>query len=104
MTHVVTVDEAARRQKAGALVVDVREKWEVEVAPLPGALHIPLGDLEERAHEIPVDRDVLLLCHHGVRSAYATRFLREAGWDRAFNVRGGIEAWARDVDATLARY
>ncbi|MDB5392661.1 MAG: thiosulfate sulfurtransferase [Rhodospirillales bacterium] len=85
-------------------VLDVREPWELEIASIEGALSIPLGELTGRATELPRDRPLAVMCHHGGRSAQATAWLRNQGFDRATNVAGGIDAWARTIDPTLSRY
>ena len=80
--------EARRRVAAGAIIVDVRSPDEVARHPVAGALTIPLPELAERLGEIPADRDVLTLCHSGVRSAVAAGRLADAGI-RATSIRGG---------------
>jgi adenylyltransferase/sulfurtransferase len=91
---------------AGAAVelIDVREPWELGICQLPGARHIPLGQLTERVAEIPRDRRLLVLCHHGSRSRQATAWLRAQGFADAFNIAGGIAAWAEVLDPQLRRY
>lgn len=83
-------------------LLDVREGWEVDLVSLPGALHIPLGELESRWRELPAGT-VTAYCHHGTRSATARDLLRAHGIT-ANHLEGGIDAWARDHDATMARY
>lgn len=85
-------------------MLDVREPWEFATARLEGATLIPLGDLAERAREVPQDTDVLVYCHHGMRSARAVSMLRMAGWTRVFNLSGGIDRWSIEVDAAVPRY
>ena len=82
------------------LLVDVRERSEWEVGSLAslGAVLVPLGELPGRLAEIPRERPVVLYCRSGVRSMTAARRLVEAGWRDVYNLRGGILAWARDVD------
>lgn len=98
------VASAARLFASGTLLIDVREPNEVAVVHLPGSQHIPIRDIPARAAEIPRDRQVLILCHHGGRSARVTQFLRASGWENITNVAGGINAWALQVDPTLSRY
>jgi rhodanese-related sulfurtransferase len=86
------------------VVLDVREPWELEIASIEGAIAIPLGQLAGRTAELPRDRPLAVMCHHGGRSAQATAWLRNQGFDRATNVAGGIDAWARTIDPTLSRY
>ncbi len=102
------IEVAALRDRLGAdappLVIDVREPWEVEVAAISGALNIPLNELPRRVAEIPADRPLAVMCHHGGRSAMATGWLREQGYARSMNVAGGIDAWSRLVDPAVPRY
>ena len=85
------------------LVLDVREGWEWSAGSLEGrgALHVPLGELEARLDEVPRDREVVVVCRAGGRSAQAARMLRGAGVARVANLRGGLVAWAAEVDPTL---
>ena len=91
----VDVAEAQRRQDAGALLIDVREPVEWQAGHAPGARHIPLGTLTQHLVELPRDRDVLLICRSGNRSGTACGLLGRHGFDRAFNVIGGMQGWAR---------
>ena len=86
------------------VVLDVREPWEVDIASIDGAVTIPLGEITRRVDELPRDRPLAVMCHHGGRSAQATAWLRNQGFDHATNVAGGIDAWALSVDPTLSRY
>jgi rhodanese-related sulfurtransferase len=86
------------------IVLDVREPWELEISALQGVLGIPLGELTRRVAEVPSDRPIAVMCHHGGRSAQATMWLRQQGFARAMNVSGGIDAWSRQVDPTVPRY
>jgi rhodanese-related sulfurtransferase len=63
-----------------------------------------MGEIPARLGDLPRDQPLLVLCHHGARSLHVTRFLRAQGFALACNVAGGIDAWAREVDPTLARY
>jgi len=85
-------------------LVDVREPYELELARLPGALAVPLGTLEAVAPTLPRDHDLVLVCHHGLRSQDAARRLRGLGFGRVFNLSGGIDRWSRDVDPAVPRY
>ncbi|GHC97684.1 sulfurtransferase [Nocardiopsis terrae] len=82
-------------------LLDVREDDEWRTGHAPGAVHIPLGTLGERADEVPRDRRVYVICRSGGRSGQATMALNQAGWD-AVNVAGGMQAWehaAREMTA-----
>jgi rhodanese-related sulfurtransferase len=86
------------------LLVDVREPWEVEICRIDGALPIPLADVARRAGELPRDRALVMVCHHGGRSQHAATLLAGAGFAQVHNMRGGIDAWALEVDPTMKRY
>jgi rhodanese-related sulfurtransferase len=77
----------------GALLLDVREPDEWAAGHVPGAVHIPLGQLVERVDELPEDRQVVVICRSGARSARAAAFLASSGFD-AVNLAGGMHAWA----------
>ena len=87
-------------------LIDVREPHEWDIASLEpyGARLIPLGELTDRLAEIDLAGDVVLLCRSGVRSAQALQQLRAAGLERVWNLRGGILAWADEVDPELPKY
>jgi rhodanese-related sulfurtransferase len=84
-------------------ILDVRETWEHQIGALPGARLIPMDDLPFRADELDPQRETVVYCHHGVRSAAVVQWLRSQGFP-AVNLRGGIDAWAVAVDPTLRRY
>lgn len=83
--------------------LDVRRDDERETVNL-GGIHIPLHELEARYNELPRDKKPLIVyCHHGVRSLYATQFLKMHGFD-ALSLRGGIDAWSIEIDPNVPRY
>ncbi|HXG58667.1 MAG TPA: molybdopterin-synthase adenylyltransferase MoeB [Thermoanaerobaculia bacterium] len=99
----ITVRQLAERLNAGEdlVLVDVRETYEYQTDHLQGAQHIPLREVPHRLGEIPRDRDVVVYCRSGQRSGRAQQFLAEHGFSRVRNLRGGISAWAREIDPTV---
>ncbi len=92
----ITVQEAWERvktPKTTAMIVDVRETWEFKQGHVRGARNIPLSQLGERLNEIPVDRDILLMCRSGNRSLQAAKFLQQQNVERVVNVSGGMLSW-----------
>ena len=85
-------------------LLDVREPFEVEVAQVEGALAIPMGQIPGRLDEIPRDRTVAVMCHHGIRSRQVASWLHAQGYSKIENVAGGIDAWSLDVDPQVPRY
>ncbi len=96
-----------QRDAAGSattLLLDVREAWELEVASLPTAVHIPMGEVPGRLAELDRGRDIVVMCRSGGRSLNVARFLESQGYPSVANLTGGILAWAREVDPSLATY
>lgn len=89
----ISVTEASTRFAAGAFLLDVREQSEWNTAHIQGAVLIPLGQLSSRVSEIPTDRDVLIICHSGNRSAQARDQLRAASYLNTTSIDGGMTAW-----------
>ena len=86
-------------------LLDVREPWEFETAKMDGAKLIPMGDVPSRAHqELDPEDHVIVVCHHGVRSMNVTVWLRQQGFEKAQSMRGGIDAWSRQVDGKVPMY
>jgi len=98
--------EVARRLAASPtpLLLDVREQWEWDVAHIEGSLHIPLGQLAGRIGEIDTRREIVTVCHHGMRSLTARELLKGAGYSRVQSLAGGIDAWAEEVEPEMGRY
>jgi adenylyltransferase/sulfurtransferase len=86
------------------VLVDVRESFEWDICRLPGAVLIPMGELEDRLGELDKQKDVVAYCHTGRRSRIALDLLREAGFSRARHLAGGIAAWSHDVDPATPTY
>ena len=95
---------AALRNEKTVLFLDVREQWEHELCHIAGDLHIPMGQIPARLDEIPQERPLIVVCHHGMRSRQVAEFLVSRGFTDVANLNGGIDAWARTVDAELELY
>ena len=86
------------------LVLDVREPWEHEVCNIAGSCLLPMQDIPARVKELPADTDIVVLCHHGMRSLQVAQFLKQSGLERVSNLSGGIAAWAAQVDPDMSQY
>ena len=92
-TPEITIDQLAAKMAAGKVALfDVRNPDEFEAVRVPGAVLLPLGEVPARAGEFPTDREVLVICKSGGRSAQAVEFLRARGVN-AVNIAGGTMAW-----------
>jgi rhodanese-related sulfurtransferase len=104
----ISVEELKRKLGGGEPVhlLDVREADEVAICALPGAQHLPMLALFAgvAAPDAPPDAEIVVYCHHGLRSLDAVRFLRMRGFAKARSLAGGIDAWAARVDPTMRRY
>jgi rhodanese-related sulfurtransferase len=98
--------ELAAHLQAGhtPTLLDVREPWEVALCSIPGAVLIPMGELPGRIQELNPDAETVVICHHGVRSYHAARYLETVGFDDVINLSGGVAAWADEVDPSMPRY
>ncbi|HEY5791882.1 MAG TPA: molybdopterin-synthase adenylyltransferase MoeB [Chthoniobacterales bacterium] len=101
----ISVTALKAKLDAGRVVlVDVREPFEYDIARIPGAKLIPLGDLPSRMSELDSADEIYIHCKSGVRSANALRQLQKAGFGKLYNVTGGILAWADQVDSSVPKY
>ena len=102
----ITVEELkARMDRHDNLVLlDVREAFEREIATIPGAIHIPLGEIPQRFGELDPASEIVIHCKGGVRSAHALEFLRDRGFSKLWNLEGGIHAWSERVDPSVPTY
>jgi rhodanese-related sulfurtransferase len=105
VTEISVADLKAKRDAGDSFVLlDVREPDEIQTAALPGATAIPMMEIPLRFAELEKDADIVVMCHHGARSARVTQFLNDQGYDRAVNLDGGINAWSEHIDASIPRY
>ncbi len=101
----ITAQELAERVKTNHLkLLDVREPHELQISALPNAVNIPLGQLAARLSELNSADDMVVFCKGGTRSARALELLASAGFKKVKNLKGGINAWAKDVDTSLPIY
>ena len=91
-------------QRGEVTLLDVREPAEIELASLPATVKIPMMEVPGRLAELARDANVVVMCHSGGRSRRVARFLLDAGFTRVFNLAGGIDAWSREIDASVPRY
>ncbi len=91
----VTPEETRARQKAGAVILDVRELHEWREGHIPGAVHIPLGSLSGRLGELDPSREIVMVCRSGRRSMTGAQLMQQAGFSQVKNMAGGMISWAQ---------
>ena len=92
---------------SGAIIIDVREPEEYAVARLAGSQLLPMGTVPnevQRLERLSDEADLLVLCHHGVRSLQVVAWLRQRGFENCWSITGGIDRWSLEVDPTVPRY
>ena len=105
MQHITPCQLRDRLQRAPApLLLDVREPHEFQLCHLEGSRHIPLRELPGRLGELNADEETVVICHHGMRSQQGAALLEQHGFKQVLNLRGGLHAWANEVDPTMPRY
>jgi rhodanese-related sulfurtransferase len=95
------LDDPAR---AKPVLIDVREPWEFDVCRIAGAKPMPMRSIPARFLELKRDSETVVICHHGARSHQVCMFLEHQGFDKLYNLYGGMAAWSRDVDPTTPTY
>ncbi len=86
------------------VLLDVREDWETKLCRLENSTHIPIEEIEFRVDELNREDEIVVYCHHGVRSAAVADYLRQLGYAKAVNLAGGLDQWACSVEPSMRRY
>lgn len=94
------LDQAPER----LVLLDVREPAEYDICHIDNSLHIPMGEIIHRVGELDESREIVVLCHHGMRSMQVAMYLADHGFTQVANLEGGIHAWATSIDTSMARY
>ncbi|MDD5275367.1 MAG: rhodanese-like domain-containing protein [Methylovulum sp.] len=85
-------------------LLDVREPHEFRYAQIAGSVLIPLNQLPARSSELDKDQEIIVICHHGMRSQQAAHYLDHVGFTQVTNLVGGIDAWSCNCDSSVPRY
>lgn len=97
-------DWLADETRAQPLLLDVREDWEFALCHLPAAQQIPMQQIPARCAELKPADEIVVICHHGMRSLQVAQFLERQGFSALYNLSGGVAAWANEVDPEMHRY
>ncbi len=106
MSFEITVKELRTKHddEADFVLLDVREPEEVALVQLPNSVHIPMGDIASRLHELDPESEIVVYCHHGVRSLQVAHFLHQHDFEHAVSLAGGIDVWATEIEPDMIRY
>jgi len=91
-------------QRDSPLLLDVREPWEYQLCHIEGSQAIPMGVVPARSNELDPEREIVVICHHGGRSAQVAMFLERQGFGKVINLAGGVAEWASRVDPKMPQY
>ncbi len=95
---------ATHLQTAAPLLLDVREPWEFDICYIDGSINMPMAQVPQRLDELQVQDEIIVVCHHGIRSQQVIWFLQQQAFENLVNLDGGVDAWARTVDADMPVY
>ncbi len=91
-------------QRHRPLLLDVREPWEFAICHLDGSELVPMRQIPAWAENANPEQEIVVICHHGIRSRQVAMYLESRGFRNVINLAGGVEAWAREVDPQMATY
>jgi rhodanese-related sulfurtransferase len=94
----------ADRGRKPPLLLDVREPWEHQTCRIEGSTLVPMNAIPARAQEFDPETETVVICHHGARSQRVAMFLERNGFSKLYNLQGGVNAWADQVDPSMPRY
>ena len=92
------------QQQEAVFLLDVREPHEFQYAHIANSVLIPLNQIPQRWAELDPQREIVVICHHGMRSQQAANYLERSGFNNIANLQGGIDAWSCDADSSVPRY
>jgi len=86
------------------LLLDVREEWEYERCHIQNSMLIPMRQIPSALNELDPEKEIVVICHHGIRSRAVANYLTQQDYDKVINLSTGIDGWAKDVDSSLPIY
>src|SRR5436309_11582322 len=106
MEFEITPEQVSALRSAGEqfVLLDVREPHEIATARIAGTLDIPMSDITSRVQELDPEQHIVVVCHHGIRSANVAAWLQRQGFERVQSMRGGIDRWSKEVDPAVPVY
>ncbi len=86
------------------VLLDVREAWEYALCSIEGSINISMPNIDQMLNELKADDETIVICHHGMRSFQVGNYLEGNGFTQIANLEGGVDAWAKTIDAEMAQY
>jgi rhodanese-related sulfurtransferase len=104
MHHMSASQLAAHLENASPLLLDVREPWEFDICHIVGSVNLPMAQIPQNMARFQDAAEIVVICHHGIRSQHVIQFMQQHNGNTLVNLDGGVDAWARDVDADMPVY
>lgn len=107
MKHYSALDLKQRLQQPDSsafILLDVREPWEFDICAIPNSILIPMGAISQQLDTLDKDTEIIVICHHGIRSRRVAQYMEQQGFNHMINLSGGVETWAREVDLDMPTY
>jgi len=105
LMHRINVTQlAAQLEHENPMLLDVREPWEFETCHIDGSINIPMGQIPQKLKQLQTANEIVVICHHGIRSQQVIRFLQQQSTATLINLDGGVDAWAREIDPDMPVY
>jgi len=95
---------AAYLETASPLLLDVREPWEFDICQIDGSINLPMAQIPQNMMRLQEAQEIVVICHHGIRSQHVIQFLQQQSAGELINLDGGVDAWAREVDPAMPVY
>ena len=86
------------------LLLDVRQPWEFDICKIENSVLIPMAQIPSRFESLDINRETVVICHHGIRSRRVGNYLEQAGFDNIINLSGGVNQWSKTVDQQMPTY
>ncbi len=90
--------------KIKPLLLDVREPWEFDICHIENSQLIPMGQIPSQLETLDKNQEIVVICHHGIRSKQVAMYMEHFGFEAVINLSGGVDAWAQEVDLNMAKY
>lgn len=94
----------AHLEDAEPLLLDVREPWEFDICHIVGSINLPMAQIPQNLHRFQDTPEIIVICHHGIRSQQVIQFMQRHSPGTLINLDGGVDAWAREVDTDMPVY